>query len=169
MESVVNWEERLASLLPTYGHRNWIVIADFAYPAQSKPGIETLFTGGEHTQVLGAVLDAISSSIHVRANAYIDTELKFVTEADAPGVTALRHEVKRRLAGHSTREVAHELLIGRLDQASTLFRILILKSTLTIPYSSVFLELECGYWSDDAETRLRDFKVEETVIEFPPG
>ena len=37
-----NWEEVLKDRLQLYGHRNWLVIADSAYPAQSRPGIETI-------------------------------------------------------------------------------------------------------------------------------
>jgi hypothetical protein len=33
--------------------------------------------------------------------------------------------------------------------------VLILKTSATIPYTSVFLQLNCRYWSDDAEARLR--------------
>ena len=40
-----NWRERLTEELPVLGHRNWIVVADAAYPAQCRPGIETLATG----------------------------------------------------------------------------------------------------------------------------
>jgi L-fucose mutarotase/ribose pyranase (RbsD/FucU family) len=157
------WEIRFQGLLPLYGHRNWIVIADSAYPAQSNPGIETLFTGGDHTEVLKKILDAISASIHVRATVYVDAELKLVTEEDAPGVSALRKELTRLRAGKNTRELAHEEIIARLDQAGKLFRILILKSTLAIPYSSVFLELDCGYWSEEAEKRLRRVEAMETA------
>jgi len=32
-------------LLPLFGHRNWIVVADSAYPAHSMPGIETIVSG----------------------------------------------------------------------------------------------------------------------------
>src|SRR5665213_988847 len=35
------WTMVLDERLPLYGHRNWIVIADSAYPLQSAPGIET--------------------------------------------------------------------------------------------------------------------------------
>lgn len=150
-----SWESRFKRLLPLYGHRNWIVVADSAYPAQSNPGIETVFTGRDHTEVLRKVLDAIGASIHVRTNVYVDAELKHVAEQDAPGVTALRKEMTRLLAGKNTRELAHDEIIARLDGAGKLFRILILKSTLAIPYSSVFLELDCGYWSEEAEDRLR--------------
>ena len=50
----------------------------------------------------------------------------------------------------------HEELISRIDESAKVFDVLILKSTLTLPYTSVFLELGCGYWDDGAETRLRD-------------
>lgn len=158
-----SWESRLKSLLPLYGHRNWIVVADAAYPAQSSPGIELLYTGGDHDEVLGKVLDAIEASSHVRTNVYMDVELKLVADECAPGVTALRNQLNRRLAGRNTRELAHEQIIGRLDEAGKLFRILILKSTLTIPYTSVFLELDCGYWSEEAEKRLRGVQASQTT------
>jgi L-fucose mutarotase/ribose pyranase (RbsD/FucU family) len=157
------WESRFERLLPLFGHRNWIVIADAAYPAQSNTGIETIFTGADHTQALAKVLDAIGASSHVRANVYLDAELKLVAEGDAPGVTALRNKIAGILAGKNTREIAHEEIITRLDQAGSLFRILILKSTLAIPYSSVFLELDCGYWSEQAEKSLRSVLATETA------
>lgn len=158
-----SWEFRFERLLPLFGHRNWIVVADAAYPVQSNPGIETLFTGAYHTKVLGKVLDVIGASSHVRANVYIDAELEFVAEEDAPGVSALRNKMTRLLAGKNTRELAHEQIFARLDEAGKLFRILILKSTLAIPYSSVFLELDCGYWSEEAEKRLRSIQAKETA------
>ena len=39
--------------------------------------------------------------------------------------------------------------------SSKTFRVLIIKTTLTIPYTSVFLQLDCAYWSAAAESRLR--------------
>jgi len=36
-----------------------------------------------------------------------------------------------------------------------IFRALIIKTGLTIPYTSIFFELDCGYWSAEAEQRLR--------------
>jgi hypothetical protein len=32
---------------------------------------------------------------------------------------------------------------------------LIVKTDMTIPYTSVFFELDCGYWNAGAEERLR--------------
>ncbi len=166
IQEAESWESSFRRLLQLYGHRNWIVVADSAYPAQANPGIETVFTGDDHTEVLKKVLDAIGVSIHVRTNVYVDAELKQVAEEDAPGVIALRKEITRLLAGENTCELAHEEIIARLDRAGKLFRILILKSTLAIPYSSVFLELDCGYWSAEAEERLR--RVQATEIAGAP-
>ena len=52
--------------------------------------------------------------------------------------------------------VSHDDLLERLGRASANYRVLILKTDLELPYSSVFLQLERGYWSDEAEKRLRE-------------
>jgi hypothetical protein len=148
------WEQRLHQLLPQYGHRNWIVVADSAYPSQSNPGIETIATGEDHLPLLERALKLIAGQHHIRADVYLDSELTHVSEQDAPGVTELRGGIES-LVGQRARTLYHEKIIARLDESAKLFDILILKSTLTIPYSSVFLELDCGYWSADAEKRLR--------------
>jgi len=46
-------------------------------------------------------------------------------------------------------------MIATVAEASQHFHVLVLKTTLTVPYSSVFIRLDCKYWSDDAEKRLR--------------
>jgi len=148
------WERHLNALLPLFGHRNWIVVADSAYPAQAKPGIETIVSGAGQLEVARKVADAIAASRHVRANVYIDRELAFVAEKDAPGVTAYRDQLGKML-GSSARELPHEEIIAKLDQVSQLFRVLIVKTKLAIPYTTVFFELDCGYWTPEAEQRLR--------------
>jgi hypothetical protein len=149
------WESSLKRLLPLWGHRNWLVVADSAYPAQSNPGIETIATEADHLQVLKKTLGAIDKSRHVRANIYLDTELKAVAEQDAPGVTQYRENLARLIGNRETLVLAHEQIIAKLDESARLFRILILKSKLAIPYTSVFFELDCGYWTREAEERLR--------------
>lgn len=75
----------------------------------------------------------------------------------------VRAEITSRLAGKNTRLLAHEQIIARLDEAGKQFRVLIFKSTLRVPYTSVFLELDCGYWSEDSENRLRDAQANQTA------
>ncbi|MGA8671722.1 MAG: hypothetical protein WB679_17705 [Terracidiphilus sp.] len=149
------WELSLKRLLPLWGHRNWIVVADSAYPAQSNPGIETIATDADHLHVLKAALDAIDNSTHVRPNIYLDTEFKLVAEQNAPGVTRYRQKLVRLIRNRETQVLAHDQIIAKLDESAKLFRILILKSTLAIPYTSVFFELDCGYWTREAEENLR--------------
>ncbi len=149
------WELSLQCLLPLWGHRNWIVVADSAYPAQSNPGIETIATEADHCLVLKATLDAIDNTKHVRANVYLDAEFKLVAEKDGPGVTRYRQMLARLIGNRETQFLEHEQIIAKLDESAKLFRILILKSRLAIPYTSVFFELDCGYWTREAEERLR--------------
>jgi L-fucose mutarotase/ribose pyranase (RbsD/FucU family) len=91
--SEIIWEELLERQLPLLGHRNWIVVADGAYPWQTAPGVETVCTGAGQLDVLRAVLAAIDSASHVRPLVYIDAELPFLAEDDAPGITTYRGEL----------------------------------------------------------------------------
>jgi hypothetical protein len=70
-------------------------------------------------------------------------------------VSALRRDLDSLLKNEKASELGHEQVIAKLDESSRLYQILILKTTLTIPYTTVFLQLDCGYWSDAAEKRLR--------------
>jgi len=149
------WERRLNALLPLYGHRNWVVIADAAYPAQSKPGIETIVANAEQLEVVHIVLDAVTASRHIRPNVYADKELGFVAEKDAPGVIEYRRQLDDLLYHSSVTYLPHEQIITRLDKSAEVFRILVIKTEMTIPYTSVFFELDCGYWNAEAEQRLR--------------
>jgi len=153
--AVRDWERELASLLPLFGHRNWIVVADSAYPAQSKPGIETIVANADQIHVVRKVLDAITTCNHIRANVYADKELSFVDENDAPGISEYRKQLDGALCGSKVSHLPHDEIIHKLDQSAEIFRILIVKSDMTIPYTSVFFELACGYWNAAAEERLR--------------
>jgi L-fucose mutarotase/ribose pyranase (RbsD/FucU family) len=149
------WEQRVQSRIPLYGHRNWIVIADSAYPAQSRDGIETIVTGADQITVVNAVLKDLASSKHVKPIVYTDNELAYVDEQDAPGISQYRADLKTILAGRNVQVIPHEQVIAKLDDAGKTFRVLIIKTNLTLPYTSVFLQLDCAYWNADAEKRLR--------------
>jgi hypothetical protein len=149
------WERQLRESLPLFGHRNWIVIADAAYPAQSRPGIETVLAAGDQISVARKALAAIRNYKHIRARVHMDRELRFLAESDAPGVTAYRRQLDALFQDSNRSEVLHEQIIARLDQSARLFRILIIKTAMTIPYTSIFFELECGYSSAETEERLR--------------
>ena len=149
------WRATLDERLPLLGHRNWIVVADAAYPWQASAGIETIDTRAGHTEVVRGVLEAIAGSRHVRPVVHLDAELPLVAEAHAPGVTACREALAGALGGLATVSLPHEDIIALLDEAGRAFRILLLKTTLALPYTSVFVRLDCGYWSAEAEASLR--------------
>src|SRR5271155_2548966 len=88
-----DWRTTLQQRLPLYGHRNWIVVSDAAFPAYSQSGIEMIVVNQDLPAVLSYVAKAIASSKHVRAAAFVDQELQFVEEKDYPGVTTLREEI----------------------------------------------------------------------------
>ena len=149
------WKAKVAESMPLLGHRNWILVVDSAYPLQSSPGVETIETNAGQLEVIQSVLDTIHRSIHVRPNIFMDSELPFVPDQDAPGVSAYRTKISDLLHNYKIQSLPHEKIIANIDQASRTFHILVLKTTMTIPYTSVFIQLNCKYWSDDAETRLR--------------
>jgi L-fucose mutarotase/ribose pyranase (RbsD/FucU family) len=154
-EESPEWKTVLDSKLRLFGHRNWIVIADAAYPAQSAPGITTILAAGEHVDVVRTVIEAIAAAKHLKTNIYADRELELVIEPDAPGIERLREKLTGVVRWSDVRSIPHEEIIRKLDEAARRFEVLILKTGLTIPYTSVFLELDCGYWSAEAEARLR--------------
>jgi L-fucose mutarotase/ribose pyranase (RbsD/FucU family) len=154
-ENAPPWQTRLKQVLPLLGHRNWIMIVDSAYPLQSSAGVETLETNTDQIEVIRKVLDAIDGSIQVRPIVYMDAELPFVTEKDAPGVTAYREKVKATLGARTITSLPHEQIIAKVDEVGKTFHIVVLKTTMTVPYTSVFLQLNCKYWSDDAEAQMR--------------
>ena len=105
--------------------------------------------------MLKTVLAALDDTKHVRPIVYTDAELKYVPEADAPGIGAYRERLASALGNRAVSSMPHEQVIAKLDQAGETFKVLILKTNLTVPYTSVFLQLDCAYWSADAEKRLR--------------
>lgn len=151
-----SWRTELDSILPRLGHRNWILIADSAYPAQSGSGVTIIATQANFFEVLQTVLNAIDESPHVSAAIYLDSELRSVPEGLAPGIKAFREKLLPLLQDRSPKEMPHMELIGTLDTTSTTFEVLVLKTTLALPYTSVFIELDCGYWGPDEEKQLRE-------------
>ena len=152
---VESWQSELRKEIPLLGHRNWIVVADSAYPAQNSPGIRTIVTHASQTQVLKEVMGELSKAKHVMPNVFLDKELEFVPESEARGVTAYRRDIANILKGKPTKTILHEEIIKNLDEAGKTFRVLLLKTDFTVPYTSVFLQLDCAYWGPEKEAKLR--------------
>jgi D-ribose pyranose/furanose isomerase RbsD len=151
-----NWKDKLHRELPRLGHRNWIVVADAAYPLQTAPGIETICADAEQATVVKEVLAALAKTKHVQPAVFTDTEMKYVAEKNAMGISKYRETLAKILADKNVQALPHEQIIGKLDEAGKTFKVLLIKTPLTLPYTSVFFQLECGYWNAGAEKELRD-------------
>ncbi len=151
-----NWKEKLQKELPLLGHRNWIVVADAAYPLQTAPGIETIYVNADQLEVVKGVIAELAKTKHVKPTIYTDTEMKFVAEKNAPGITAYRDGLGKVLTNQPVQVLPHEQIIGKLDEAGKTFKVLLIKTPLTKPYTSVFFQLECGYWNAESEKQLRE-------------
>jgi hypothetical protein len=151
-----NWKAKLQQELPLLGHRNWIVVVDSAYPLQTAPGIETICAEEDQLDVVKEVLAGLAKTKHVKPVIYTDAELTFVAEKNAPGISEYRDNLGKVLAHQPVQVLPHGDIINKLDEAGKTFKVLIIKTPLTKPYTSVFFRLECGYWNADAENQLRD-------------
>jgi hypothetical protein len=149
------WKAKVAETLPLLGHRNWILIVDSAYPLQTSPGVETVETNASQIDVARYVLGAINASIHVRPIIFMDAELPFVPDADSPGASVYRTQIGNLLRSYPVESLPHEKILANIDEAGKLFHVLVLKTNMAIPYTSVFIRLDCKYLSADTEKRLR--------------
>lgn len=156
IETTDDWKTYLEAKLKLFGHRNWIVIADGAYPQQSNPAIETITIEASQLEVVEYVSNLIAKAAHVDANIFVDKEMAFVAEKNAKGITAYRGNLSKILEGKPVKTMLHEDIIRDLDTSAKLFNVLIIKTDLAIPYTSVFFQLECGYWNANSENELRE-------------
>jgi len=150
-----SWQTHLKDELSLMGHRNWILIVDSAYPEQVGPGIETVETNADQLDVVRTVLTTMNNSIHVRPLIFMDAELPFVTDRKAPGVSAYRTQIASVLHDYEVQSRLHQSLIDEVAKDGTQYHVLILKTQLAVPYTSVFMHLDCKYWSAENERDLR--------------
>ena len=150
------WKEQLNDELPLLGHRNWILVVDKAFPAQTASGITVINTGESLQDVLQFTLQKIDRSLHVRPNVYTDKELEFITPKMVPYIESYKKQLQKNLRDLTPQTLLHDSVFVKIDKASKLFKVLVLKTEEVIPYSSVFIQLDCRYWSAENEKILRE-------------
>lgn len=141
------WKTELEQKMPLLGHRNWIVVTDMAYPLQVKPGITTFFAKESYQDVLAYIKGLVQDSPHVTGVYYQDEELLLLNNTLCPGIVSFTDSIERILSPQKACYKPHEDLIQKLDSVSNLFEVVIVKTNLTMPYTSTFIELDCGYWN----------------------
>lgn len=155
-----DWKQAFEAELPLLGHRNWVAIVDSAYPLQTSPGIKMIATKRGQIEVVTQVLAALNEAAHVSPLVYTDAELEYVPNDLAEGIDEYRSELGKVLKGQNVQPLPHEEIIARLDEAGKTFRIFVIKTPLAIPYTSVFMRLDCGYWGPESEQKLRQIMSE---------
>jgi hypothetical protein len=155
-QSSPDWKQELQSQLPLLGHRNWILVVDKAFPLQNAEGIVYIDTDEPLLDVLSFTLEQIEGVSHVKPIIYTDMELGYMTTDLVPGIETYRKSLSGIIGESDIRVLLHDSVFVKIDEASKLFKAVVLKTDGTIPYSSVFLELDCKYWSAGKEAQLRE-------------
>jgi hypothetical protein len=150
------WKTVLENDLHLLGHRNWILVVDKAFPEQSSPGMKYLYVEEELMPVLDYVLERVEASSHVSPVIYRDLELSYITEEQVAGINAFRAESKTVLENREVNTLLHDEVFKMLDESASLFKVLVIKTRCTLPYTSVFLQLDCAYWTPENESLLRE-------------
>lgn len=148
-----NWQSQFEKQLSLSGHRNWVLVVDKAFPEQ--PGMSVINTGERLLPVLKKILGLIDSSTHVKPNIYTDLELQYMDDTLATGVADYKHKLQSVLHNLPVQSILHDSVFLKMNAAQKLFSVTVLKTEEVIPYSSVFIELDCKYWNSEKESELR--------------
>ncbi len=148
------WRSEFERLLPLLGHRNWILVVDKAFPLQSAAGM-TYFNSAESLEdTLQYVLASVDKASHVKPIIYTDKEFDVVGDLGMEEAILVKN-IREVLKGYDMQSILHDEIFAKLDVASKLFNVVVIKTEATVAYSSVFIELDCGYWSAEREQELR--------------
>ena len=153
------WQEEFGAILPLLGHRNWILVVDKAFPLQTADGMTCIDSQESLPDALQKVLGEVTKATHIKPLVYLDKELKYMTDELCAGADSLKATIDNsvREAGvENVSVILHDEIFAKLDAASKLFAVVVIKTECLVPYSSVFIELDCGYWNADKEKQLRE-------------
>ena len=97
----------------------------------------------------------IKKAPHIFAHVYQDKEQLALSEDLAKGWNAYKEQLGKVLDQKEVTYLPHEELILKLNEISKLYQVIIIKTSLTIPYTSTFFELDCNYWDAEREAAIR--------------
>lgn len=155
---------QIAPNLLQLGARNWVVIADPAYPLPAGESVVCINVPTDTTDTFREVLDLLELEGAVVPRIWTSYELSAMPESRAPGVKEHRKKLEQLLLGRFHYEVNSRIIDMQLARAAKEFRVLYIRTRTRLPYSHIAIELDSGYWNSDAETEIRK-RVQEL---FPP-
>lgn len=150
------WKDAVNRQVSQLGYRNWVIVAEASFPAHSRPGFRQVTADVDVPEAVDYVLNSLETTQHVRPRVYLPREQRSVENDFAPGIDEMRKKIRASLHGHESTELEQQSLLTLLEDASRSFDVLVIRTHTALPYSSVFLELQPGYWDADSESRLRD-------------
>ena len=150
------WKDDLRSEVQALGYRNWIVIADAAFPFHNRVGVRTVVAPVETPEIVRELVATIDERQHIKPQFYTARELRSVKNSQAPGVDQFRKDLKGALSSYPPRELDSITLNKLLQSTSDTYAVLVIKTQTALPYSSVFIELDSGYWDIETEQELRE-------------
>lgn len=149
------WEKAVDKEISELGAYNWIVITESAYPAPGRPSAHSIISPEDIPNSLNTVLESIESSGHVKPRIYLTREAFQVTDDYAPGIETYRTSIVEVLNHRRSQQLPASSLESLLKGSKSGNRVLIIKTPTALPYTSVYIELESGYWDAESETALR--------------
>ena len=150
------WKNAVANQAAQLGYRNWIVVAEASFPAQNRRGIHQITADVEIPEALDYVLATLEQTQRVRPQMYLTREVRSVENDFAPGIEMHRKQMIAALHGHEATELDQQSLMTLLEDANRSFDVLVVRTATALPYTTVFIELQPGYWDAESETRLRE-------------
>lgn len=146
----------IAPALQQLGARNWVVIADPTYPIPAGAGAVTVSVPSSTADTFREVLDQLELQASVTPRIWVCNELDAVPEERAPGVGEYRKSVNNLLSGRFCYRLDERIIAMQLAEAAKQYRVLYIKTNTRLPYSSIAIELDSGYWNSDDETEIRE-------------
>lgn len=155
------WVKSLQSEVAALGAKNWIVVSERAYPTPKQSGVHVLVADAPMPEVLGEVFDAIESEGHIWPKIYTLREFEHLQEDYAPGVGMVRKARNVVLGERKSQEISKTVAERMFNNSMKDYRVLLIKSNSAYPYSSIFMELDSGYWNGNSEEALRKVMIDE--------
>lgn len=149
------WIKNLEREVSELGAENWILVTDHAYPIPQSAEAHVVLADAKLDVALAAVFEAVESEGHIWPRLYTLREFDFLEKDYAPGVASLRELRTAVIAERKLQVIPQSTVDLLLEEVIPNKRILIVKSTSAYPYSSVFMELDSGYWNARSEDALR--------------
>lgn len=145
----------IAPELQQLGARNWVVVADPTYPIPAGAGVYTMTVPSGTAETFREVLDLLELQASLTPRIWVCNEMEAVPEHLAPGMAEYTKEVSALLSGRFCYRLDERIIAMQLADAAQKFRVLYIKTNTRLPYSTLAIELDSGYWSPDAEEEIR--------------